>query len=52
MDKKSEFSEGDTVRVKRGAFASFVGKVIRVDNASGRLTVEGRFEGQPDFRPA
>jgi transcription antitermination factor NusG len=49
MDKKSEFSEGDAVRIKRGALASFVGKVIRVDNASERLSVEGCFEGQSDF---
>ena len=48
MVKENEFSESDTVRVKHGAFASFVGKVVKVDNVSGRLTVEGRFEAEPD----
>jgi len=48
MDKKNEFSEGDAVRVKQGAFASFIGKVVRVDNENGRLMLEGRFEAEPD----
>ncbi len=48
MVKENEFSESDTVRVKHGAFASFVGKVVKVDNVSGRLTVEGRFEAEPE----
>lgn len=47
MDTKYEFSEGDDVRIATGAFASFVGKVITVDNASQRVTVMGRFEAQP-----
>ena len=48
MDKKSNFSEGDLVRIKQGAFASFFGKVVRVNNENERLTVEGRFEGGRD----
>ena len=48
MDKKAEYSEGDIVRVKQGAFASFVGKVVRVNNESKRLRVQGRFKDQPD----
>ena len=48
MDTKYEFSEGDDVRIETGAFASFVGKVITVDNESKRVTVMGRFEAQPD----
>jgi transcription antitermination factor NusG len=48
MDKKAEFSEGDIVRVKQGAFASFFGKLVKVNNESERLTVQGRFKGQPD----
>ena len=51
MDKKAEFSEGDIVRVKQGTFASFIGKVIWVNNRSKRLTVEGRFEGRTDSDP-
>jgi len=46
MDSKREFSAGDYVRVKQGPFAFFVGKVVRVDNASQRVTVEGSFEGE------
>jgi len=51
MDKKSDFSEGDTVRVKQGAFASFFGRVVSVNNENQRLTVEGRFEAEPDSEP-
>jgi transcription antitermination factor NusG len=46
MSKDNQFSEGDSVRVKKGSLASFRGRVVRVDNESGRLTVEGRFEGE------
>jgi transcription antitermination factor NusG len=46
MDKSHQFSEGDTVRVTKGAFASFCGRVAKVDKEIGRLTVVGRFEGE------
>jgi len=45
MSKDYQFLEGDYVRVKKGSLASFRGTVVRVDNESERLTVEGRFEG-------
>ncbi len=48
MDREYEFSEGDAVRIRKGAFASFLGSVLTVDNRNQRLTVAGRFEGQPD----
>src|SRR5258706_7909952 len=48
MDKKHEFSEGDAVRINRGAFASFFGKVVGVDNKNQRLTVLGRHEAETD----
>ena len=48
MDKKNGFQKGDTVCVTKGTFASFLGEVVRVDDLSGRLTVEGRFEAEPD----
>jgi transcription antitermination factor NusG len=51
MSKDYQFSEGDSVRVKKGSLASFRGRVVRVDNESGRLTVEGRFEGQQGSDP-
>jgi len=35
------------VRITRGAFASFVGTVITVDDLTERLTVLGRIEDQP-----
>ena len=47
MEKIVKFSEGETVRVKEGTFTSFFGAVVKVDNARGRLSVEGRFEGRP-----
>ena len=48
MDKKHEFSEGDAVRINKGAFASFFGKVVGVDNKHQRLTVLGRREAETD----
>lgn len=45
---KKQFSAGDLVRITKGAFASFVGTVIRVDDLTERLTVLVRIEGQPD----
>jgi|GEM_PF-5459367 len=48
MINNIEFSEGDVVRVKRGAFASFFGKVIRVNTQHERLTLEGHFEAERD----
>ena len=45
---KKQFSAGDLVRITKGAFASFVGTVMRVDDLTGRLTVLVRDEGQPD----
>jgi len=45
---KRQFSEGDLVRITRGAFASFVGTVIKVDDLTERLTLLGRIEGKPD----
>jgi CheY-like chemotaxis protein len=44
---KKQFSAGDLVRITTGAFASFVGTVIKVDDRTDRLTVLGRMEGQP-----
>jgi CheY-like chemotaxis protein len=46
MDKKHEFSEGDAVRINKGAFASYFGKVVGVDNKNQRLTVLGRREAE------
>ena len=51
MVKDSQFLEGDAVRVKKGAFASFRGRVAKVDNKNGRLTVEGHFEGEQGPEP-
>lgn len=48
MGKDDQFLKGDAVRVKKGAGASFYGRVVRVDNKNRRLTIEGRFEGEPD----
>jgi CheY-like chemotaxis protein len=45
---KKQFSPGDLVRITKGAFASFVGTVIKVDDRTERITVLGRIEGQPD----
>jgi len=45
---KKEFSTGDLVRITKGALASFVGTVIKVDDQTDRLTVLGRIDGQPD----
>jgi transcription antitermination factor NusG len=46
--KTNEFSEGDAVRINKGTFASFSGKVISVDFQNQRLTVEGQCEGRSD----
>jgi len=47
MNEKHEFTEGDAVRITKGAFASFVGTVVNVDNHNRRLTVLGRLETEP-----
>lgn len=44
----AKFSAGDLVRITKGAFASFVGTVIRVHDLNERLTVLVRSDGQPD----
>ena len=51
MSKDNQFLEGDSVRVKKGSLDSFRGRVVRVDNENGRLTVEGRFEGEQGSDP-
>ena len=39
MKGKYEFSKGETVRIKKGAFAAFTGKVLAIDYDRGRLKV-------------
>lgn len=39
MSGKYEFSKGETVRIKKGAFAAFTGKVLAIDYDQGRLKV-------------
>ena len=51
MDKKHEFSEGDAVRITNGAFACFVGTVIRVNKEDERLMLAARLETEPDSDP-
>ncbi len=46
LASESSFRYGDTVRIKAGAFAAFVGKVEQVDDESStvevRVTIFGR----------
>jgi CheY-like chemotaxis protein len=51
MKEKHEFTEGDAVRITRGAFASFLGTVVKVDNQNRRLTVLGKLETEPNSDP-
>jgi len=37
--KKYEFSKGETVRIRKGAFAAFTGKVVAIDYERERLKV-------------
>ena len=39
MSKNYEFSKGETVRIRKGAFAAFTGQVVAVDYERGRLKV-------------
>lgn len=39
MSRKYEFSKGETVRITKGAFAAFTGKVVAIDYGNGRLKV-------------
>ena len=39
---------GDTVRITKGIFASYYGKVLSLDNKGRRLTAVGKFLVQPD----
>ena len=48
MKEKHEFTEGDSVRITGGTFASFLGTVVNVDNQNRRLTVRGRLETEPN----
>jgi ribosomal protein L24 len=48
MIKDYDFSKGDYVRVVKGSFASFYGRVVRVNNDNQRLTLEGWPEGEQD----
>jgi transcription antitermination factor NusG len=47
MDQHRAYAEGDLVRVREGAFASFRGRVVKVNNLSERLVLQGRPEGDP-----
>ena len=39
MASKYEFSKGESVRIKVGAFRAFTGKVSEIDKDKGRLKV-------------
>ena len=39
MANKYEFSKGESVRIKVGAFRAFIGKVSEIDKAKGTLKV-------------
>ena len=39
MARKYEFSKGELVRIKVGAFRAFIGKVAEVDKGRGTLKV-------------
>jgi transcription antitermination factor NusG len=39
MAQKYEFSKGESVRIKVGAFRAFIGKVSEVDKGKGTLKV-------------
>ena len=47
MEGKFEYTEGDTVRIKTGPFALFVGKVIEVEHEKATLKVIIRFHNEP-----
>ena len=47
MAKKYEFSKGEQVRIKVGAFRSFIGKVSEIDTGKGTLTVIVEVFGKP-----
>ena len=51
MTDGHEFTEGDSVRITKGTFASFCGTVVSVDRQNRRLTVEGTLETEPDSDP-
>lgn len=40
MTGKHEFSKGETVRIRKGAFAAFTGKVAAIDYDNERLKVK------------
>ncbi len=39
MKGKQEFSKGETVRIRKGPFAAYTGRVVAVDYDRGRLRV-------------
>ena len=39
MANKYEFSKGEPVRIKVGAFRAFIGKISEIDKAKGTLIV-------------
>jgi transcription antitermination factor NusG len=39
MANKYEFSIGESVRIKVGAFRAFIGKISEIDKGKGTLTV-------------
>ena len=49
MASKYEFSQGELVRIKVGAFRAFIGKVLAVDKQKGTLTVIVEVFGKPQF---
>ena len=47
MAKKYEFSKGEQVRIKVGAFRAFIGKVSKFDKGKGTITVIVDVFGKP-----
>jgi len=47
VNGREEFSKGETVRIKKGAFAAFAGQVVAVDYERARLKVRVEVKVRP-----